>query len=178
MRKRTPPRTGTPRIFDAPEAVRRADRTERRRHGVATYDKPFELASVLRAYGVRVLSSLGPQAELALRELADHRDPRVRQAVVEELVRHRDVAAVVTIANLAIYDEVPVVRDAARDALVELRRVAERLAAEQSAAQVPLAETGEEYHPAERVGETSPEQPVETALQGSTPESSEPSASS
>ena len=178
MRKRTPPRTGTPRIFDPPEIVRRADRNERRRHGVATYDKPFELASVLRAYGVRVLSSLGPRAELALRELADHRDPRVRQAVVEELVRHQDVAAVVTIANLAIYDEEAVVRDAARDALVELRRIAERLAAEQATAQAPLIETGEEYLPPESVSETSPDQPTEAALQGSTPESSEPSASS
>lgn len=159
MRRRPP--LSAPRIFEVPESVRRADRHERRRRGVVTYEEPFELASLLRAYGVRVLSSLGPRAEQALRELADHRDPRVRQAVVEELVRHRDVEALVTIAHLAVYDEEPTVRHVAQEALSTLRREAERLAS-QATAPAPLLETGEVY-----------QEP-----QGSTPESREPSASS
>lgn len=156
MRRRPP--ASTPRIFDVPDSVRRADRDERRRRGVVTYEEPFELASLLRAYGVRVLSSLGPRAEQALRELADHKDPRVRQVVVEELVRHRDVEALVTIAQLAVYDEEPLVRQAAQEALVTLRQEAERLATRSS----PLLETGETY-----------QEP-----QGSMSESREPSASS
>jgi len=166
VRRRTPPPTETPRLFDLPESLQRAHRNERQRQGVVTYEKPFELASILRAYGVRVLSSLGPRAELALRELAEHRDPRVRQAVVEELVRHRDVAAVVTLARLAVYDEEAVVREAAQSALVELRRLAET----EASVSAPLLETGEEYRPSASEPEAPPH--------GATSESSEPSASS
>jgi len=121
----------TPRLVETPEGVRRAAATVTHQLGRDTYIAPFEVASVLRAYGVRVLSALGDHAVDALRVLGEHRDFRVRAAVADELRRHRDVSAIHMLSGLAEHDERPEVQEAAWDAVEELREIAERIAEEQ-----------------------------------------------
>jgi len=167
MRRRELPKPTATRIFDIPAEVRRADRNERVRHGVRTYEEPFEVASVLRAYGVRVLSAMQPNANEALRELANHQDARVRTAVVEELLQHQDVSALQMISHLADSDDAPTVREAAQRSLQGLQVVAARIAADTQRSEVPLFETGEAYVPEAPVrdppGDQPPESPPEPA---------------
>ncbi|MDA1191275.1 MAG: HEAT repeat domain-containing protein [Candidatus Poribacteria bacterium] len=136
----------TPRLTDPPSIVRGASKTAATQHGTGTYREPFERASILRRYGVRILSALGPHATRALRQLANHGDPLVRASVADELKRHADVESIDTLARIAARDAIPEVQEAARQAVEELRLIAERLAAQQrpsQRAQTPLLETGE-----------------------------------
>jgi hypothetical protein len=167
----------TPRLVETPEGVRRAAATVTHQLGRDTYIAPFEVASVLRAYGVRILSALGDHAVDALRVLGEHRDFRVRAAVADELRRHRDVSAIRMLSGLAEHDERSEVQEAAREAVEELRQIAERIAEEQrqlelesqaeDAAPAPAAEAGEDAPPsaailtssedAEAAGDSEPE---------------------
>jgi hypothetical protein len=174
---------GVPVLIEAPTEVERLAGTLARRHAIGAYERPFRIASILRAYGVRVLSHMGPYAEEALRELAGHADARVRTAVVEELARHRDVPAIEIVSRLALNDRDADVRQAATEALSALQQVAQVLAEEERVrrekellAKAPLIETGEDaefYRPPEGPDRDAPS-PLDSSLSGG----SEPSGSS
>ena len=126
----------TPRLVETPEGVRQVAKSVHQRLGRDSYEAPFEIASVLRAYGVRVISALGDRATEALQTLSEHRDFRVRATVADELRRHQDVSAIRLLSKLAEDDENPDVQKAASVAVEELREVAEKLALEQAEQQV------------------------------------------
>ena len=139
-RRRRRPRY-TPRLAETPEGVRQVATSVHQQLGREKYEAPFEVASVLRAYGVRVISALGDRATEALQELAQHRDFRVRATVADELGRHRDVSSIRLLSGLAANDENPDVQKAAVDAVEELRQVAEQIAAEQRAEEAQTADS-------------------------------------
>jgi|SaaInl4_135m_RNA_FD_contig_31_2345885_length_1508_multi_7_in_0_out_0_2 hypothetical protein len=147
--------TYTARLVETPPTVSRVARNLTHSLGRQSYEEPFDVASTLRAYGVRVLSALGDHATEALRTLVYHLDPQVRVAVTEELVVHEDVASIEPIQNLALNDEDAAVQETAQLAVDELRR---RLAAQpepepepvEDAGEDVVVETGEDAEPAGR----------------------------
>ena len=137
----------TPRLVDTPDGVRKVATSVHQQLGRDTYEAPFEIASVLRAYGVRVISALGDRAAAALHGLSEHQDFRVRATVADELRRHKDVSSIHLLSRLAEDDENAEVKAAASEAVEELRQVAEEIAAEQRAEDARMAEAEEEREP-------------------------------
>ncbi|GIX05676.1 MAG: hypothetical protein KatS3mg115_0079 [Candidatus Poribacteria bacterium] len=139
-RVRRPSVTYTARLIEPPEPVRRLAEQLVQNLGYHTYQEPFEIASILRAYGVRVIAALGEHALEVVRSFTEHRDPRVRAAAADELRRHGDVAALDILSRLASEDQAPEVREVAQQAVQELRQLAEKLEAQERAARPSLDE--------------------------------------
>lgn len=131
-------------LFELPDNVRSVSRTLAFRLGQETYHKPFRIASLLRGYGVRALSEMGPRADEALRDLVVHRDPQVRTTVAQELARRDDTTALDALAFQLSHERIPAVQDALGNAILELRRSVERTALETAPPEVPMIESGED----------------------------------
>jgi len=149
----------TPRLIEVPEEVHRVATQMLQRIGRNMYEEPFEVASILRAYGVRVISALGEHATAALRRFAEHPDPRVRAAAADELRRHQDVEALDILSRMASNDSAPEVKEVALEAVRELQQIAEKIDAEQKRPRIEPRPEPEEA-PSEEVPAERPEEEV------------------